>query len=450
LKPSAGHCRRILRGKKVSDMIYYSESGPSKELDREKVKAALESVTAGFSDRKRILILPPDITRAHSGAGMITELLWEKLGGRVTDILPALGTHVPMTQEEISRMYGKTPPGLFREHRWRTDIEELGRVPSSFVSEVTGGRLSFDYPVQVNRLLSSGGHDLIISVGQVVPHEVTGMANYNKNVFVGCGGSEAINKSHFIGAVHGIENILGTTDNPVRAVLNKASEIAAPRLPLLYILTVVAPDIKGRLKIRGLFIGDDIECFRQAAALSREVNFTTLPERLKKVVVWLDPEEFKSTWLGNKSIYRTRMMIADDGELIVLAPGVKTFGEDPAIDRLIRKYGYRTTPEILAFTEANQDLKDNLSAAAHLIHGSPEDRFRVTYAAGRLTRVEVESVGYGYGDIEALMKRYEPLKLQTGFHTTADGEEFYFISNPATGLWKATGSGNDESRRKGD
>lgn len=406
-------------------------------MDRDRVRNALETVIGSFGDRKKVVILPPDITRAHSGAGMITELLWERLGERVTDILPALGTHVPMDAGEIGRMFGKVPHSIFREHRWRTDIEELGRVPSSFISEVTGGRLTFDYPVQVNRLLSSGGHDLIISVGQVVPHEVTGMANYNKNVFVGCGGSEAINKSHFIGAVHGIENILGTTDNPVRAVLNKASELAASRLPLLYILTVVAPDREGKLKIRGLFAGDDIECFRQAAALSRELNFTTLPERLKKVVVWLDPEEFKSTWLGNKSIYRTRMAIADNGELVVLAPGVKTFGEDPAIDRLIRKYGYRTTPEILAFTDANDDLKENLSAAAHLIHGSPENRFRVTYAAGHLSASEVESVGYSYGDINELMKRYDPISLQTGFHRLADGEEFYFISNPATGLWKA-------------
>ena len=418
-------------------MVYYSEYRPDNGFDRDKIRAALESILGSFSERKRMLILPPDITRAHSGAGMITELLWKKLGERITDILPALGTHTPMETAELSRMFGRTPRTLFREHRWRTDIEELGRVPASFVSSVTGGRLNFDYPVQVNRLLSSGGHDLIISVGQVVPHEVTGMANYNKNVFVGCGGSEAINKSHFIGAVHGIENILGTTDNPVRAVLNKASEIAAPRLPLLYILTVVAPDNQGCLKIMGLFAGDDIECFRQAAALSHELNFTIMPRRLKKVVVWLDPEEFKSTWLGNKSIYRTRMMIADDGELVVLAPGVRTFGEDPAIDRLIRKYGYRTTPEILAFTEANDDLKENLSAAAHLIHGSPENRFRVTYAAGHLSQAEVESAGYGFGDIDLLMKRYDPQSLRTGFHTTADGEEFYFISNPATGLWKA-------------
>ncbi len=155
------------------------------------------------------------------------------------------------------------------------------------------------------------------------------------------------------------------------------------------------------------------------------------------MVVYLDPEEFKSTWLGNKSIYRTRMAIADRGELVVLAPGVRTFGEDPAIDGLIRKYGYRTTPEILSFVDENNDLRENLSAAAHLIHGSPENRFRVTYAAGHLTREEVESVGYNFGNINELMARYNPGNLMTGLHKTADGEEFYFISNPATGLWKA-------------
>lgn len=418
-------------------MIYFATGSPDSDLKKNEIREALTAALSRFSDRKSFLIIPPDITRAHSGAGLITELLWQHFDDKVKDILPALGTHVPMEKSEISKMYGSVPASLFREHRWRTDIEELGRVPSSFVSEVTGGRLSYDYPVQVNRLLASGRHDLIISVGQVVPHEVTGMANYNKNVFVGCGGSEAINKSHFIGAVHGIENILGTVDNPVRAVLNKASVIASTRLPLLYMLTVVSADSSGCLKIRGLFIGDDIECFRQAASLSGKVNFTTLPERLKKVVVYLDPEEFKSTWLGNKSIYRTRMAIADRGELVVLAPGVKTFGEDPAIDLLIRKYGYRTTPEILSFVAENNDLKENLSAAAHLIHGSPENRFMVTYAAGHLTGTEVEAVGYNFGNVNELMARYDPHKLKTGFNTTADGEEFYFIANPATGLWRA-------------
>lgn len=418
-------------------MIYFSNGGPDKNLTKEEIRDALRISMNYFSARRNVMIIPPDVTRAHSGAGMITEMLCEILDDKVKDILPALGTHMPMEKSEISRMFGSTPRSLFREHRWRTDIAELGRIPSSFISDVTGGKLKFDYPVQVNKLLVSGGHDLIISVGQVVPHEVTGMANYNKNIFVGCGGSEAINKSHFIGAVHGIENILGTIDNPVRRVLNRASEVASSKLPLIYILTVVAPDLDGFLRIKGLFIGNDIECFRLAASLSQKVNFTTLEKRLKKVVVYLDPDEFKSTWLGNKSIYRTRMAIADEGELIVLAPGVRTFGEDQEIDRLIRKYGYRTTPEILSFVAENDDLRDNLSAAAHLIHGSPENRFRVTYATGGLTSKEIESVGYSFGNLHELIKQYDPGVLRTGFNRLVNGEEVFFITNPATGLWKA-------------
>jgi nickel-dependent lactate racemase len=424
-------------GIKNKKMLYYSKGSPEEIITAEELNKALRAVTEAFSSRKKILILPPDITRAHSGAGLITEQLWHLFGERIKDILPALGTHVPMEKEEITRMYGDVPHSLFREHNWRTDISEMGRIPGEFVSEVTGGRLNFDYPVQVNKLLASGGHDLIFSVGQVVPHEVTGMANYNKNIFVGCGGSEAINKSHFIGAVHGIEKILGTTDNPVRKVLNKASEVVSGILPIVYILTVIGPDKTGSLKMRGLFIGDDIECFNKAAGLAREVNFVTLDERLNKVVVYLDPEEFKSTWLGNKSIYRTRMAIADKGELIVLAPGVKTFGEDPQIDKLIRKYGYRTSAEILRFVDENEDLRGNLSAAAHLIHGSPENRFKVIYATGHLSEKEVESVGYSFGNIEELMKRYNPALLRNGFNTMPDGEKIFYISNPATGLWKA-------------
>lgn len=418
-------------------MLFYANGGSVKDLRKDDLKKALKVTLDSFIDRKSIAIIPPDITRAHSGAGMITAILWNLLHDRIKDILPALGTHMPMEKTEIAKMYGSIPDTLFRNHRWRSDIDELGRVPSSFIRKVTGGRLDFDYPVQVNRLLSSGKHDLLISAGQVVPHEVTGMANYNKNIFVGCGGSEAINKSHFIGAVHGIENILGTVDNPVRKVLNEASKIAADRLPLVYILTVIAPDPSGDLKIRGLFIGDDIECFTLAAELSQKVNFTTVEERLKKVVVYLDPKEFKSTWLGNKSIYRTRMAIADMGELIVLAPGVRTFSEDPEIDMMIRKYGYRTTPEILDFVSANEDLQNNLSAAAHLIHGSSENRFTVRYATTHLSAADIESAGYSHGNPEELMKRYDPEKLKAGFNTLPDGEEIFYIANPATGLWKA-------------
>jgi nickel-dependent lactate racemase len=287
----------------------------------------------------------------------------------------------------------------------------------------------------LNKLVCQGGHDLILSIGQVVPHEVIGMANYNKNLFVGTGGAEGINKSHFIGAVYGLERLMGRADNPVRKLLNYASERFIKDLPVVYVHTVVGRNNQGNLVVRGLFIGDDESVFTHAATLSLKVNFTLLEKPLKKVIVYLDPSEYKSTWLGNKSIYRTRMAIADGGELIVLAPGVKEFGEDHEIDRLIRKYGYFGTGETLRKLRENQELGNNLSAAAHLIHGSSEGRFSITYSPGHLTREEIESVNFRYAPQEEMLKKYHPGVLKDGFNLTPEGEEIYYISNPAIGLW---------------
>ncbi len=417
------------------NMIYFEKGGPDVNLSGQELREGFIGAMEKLGRRNRVLAIPPDITRYYSRAGTITGFAHDYFGERLTDVLPALGTHAPMTPGEISKMFPGVPSGRFRVHDWRNDVVTLGEVPAAFVEEVSEARVSYPWPAQVNRLLVEGGHDLILSVGQVVPHEVIGMANHNKNIFVGTGGPEGINKSHFLGAAYGMERIMGRADTPVRRVLNYASERFAGDLPVVYVLTVIGRDSEGALVVRGLFIGDDETCFIKASELSLKVNFQMLDTPLEKVVVYLEPEEFKSTWLGNKSIYRTRMAIADGGELIVLAPGLKEFGEDREIDRLIRKYGYLTTPEILQAVDENEDLRANLSAAAHLIHGSTEGRFRVTYCPGALTREEIESVNYGYGELTAMMERYDPRELKDGFNRLPDGEEFFFISNPALGLW---------------
>jgi nickel-dependent lactate racemase len=342
-----------------------------------------------------------------------------------------------MSEHEIDEMFKGVPKKLFRVHDWRNDVVTVGTVPGEFVSEITNGALNYSWPAQLNKLVYNGGHDLILSVGQVVPHEVIGMANYNKNLFVGTGGPEGINKSHFIGAVYGMERIMGKANNPVRSLLNYASANFIPHLPVVYVHTVIGRDHSGKLVVRGLFIGDDEEVFTLAAELSIKVNFTLLDKPLEKVVVYLDPSEFRSTWLGNKSVYRTRMAMADGGELIVLAPGLKEFGEDREIDRLIRKYGYRGTPETLKSLKQNEELQRNLSAAAHLIHGSSEGRFSITYCPGKLTRQEIESVNFKYNDLAEMTNRYDPEKLKDGLNRMADGEEIYYISNPALGLWSS-------------
>ena len=416
-------------------MLYYSKGSEHQTFSEADLVQALHEAFQNIGRRKKVLLIPPDFTRFHSKAGEISQIAFKYFGAAVTDVLPALGTHFAMTGSEISRMFGDMPKSLFRVHDWRNDLRTLGEVPAEFIREISDGKVDYPIKVQVNKLLLEGGFDLILSIGQVVPHEVIGMANYNKNVFVGTGGSDGINKSHFLGAAYGMEKIMGRADTPVRKALNYASDNFAKDLPIVYIQTVVGKDELGALQLRGLYIGDDVECFNAAAELSLKVNFQMLDRPLKKVVVYLDPKEFKSTWLGNKSIYRTRMAIADQGELIVLAPGLREFGEDREIDRLIRKYGYKTTPEILDLLSKNEDLKANLSAAAHLIHGSSENRFKITYCPGHLTRQEIEGVHYTYGHLDEMQRRYHPEKLKDGFNTMPDGEEIFYISNPALGLW---------------
>jgi len=418
-------------------MIYYQEGSENTVIGQNELEKGLYTALDKLGSRKKVLVIPPDCTRFHSRAGEITSLLYKYYKTDLKDILPALGTHEPMTGEQIDEMFPGIPGELFRIHNWRKDVVTVGTVPGEYISEITGGALDYSWPAQLNKLVFSGGHDLILSVGQVVPHEVIGMANYNKNLFVGTGGPEGINKSHFVGAVHGIERILGKADNPVRRMLNYASEHFIKHLPVVYIHTVVGRDDSGKLVIRGLFIGDDPDVFTLAASLSLKVNFTVFEKPLRKVVVYLDPSEFKSTWLGNKSIYRTRMAMADDGELIVLAPGLKEFGEDKEIDRLIRKYGYRGTPATLEALRQKCRSAFYLSAAAHLIHGSTEGRFSVTYCPGNLTQEQIESVNFKYADLNETIKKYDPGKLKEGFNTLSDGQEIFYISNPATGLWSS-------------
>ncbi|MDR2811342.1 MAG: lactate racemase domain-containing protein [Tannerellaceae bacterium] len=414
-------------------MLYFEKGSPHLALSREELKTIVFDTLSRLGHREKVLVIPPDFTRFHSRAGELTQYIYEYYGNKLTDILPALGTHFPMTEAEIGKMFPGVPPSLFRVHNWREDVVTVGVVPGEYIKEVSGGVVDYPWPAQVNRMLVEGGYDLILSLGQVVPHEVIGMASYNKNIFVGTGGAEGINKSHFIGASYGMERIMGRASNPVRKALNYASEHFIAHWPVVYMQTVVSSGSDG-LQMRGLYIGNDFECFDKAAALSLRVNFQMLDREMKKVVVYLDPEEFRTTWVGNKSIYRTRMAIADEGELIVLAPGLHRFGEDPANDALIRKYGYVPTPKVLEYVAANEDLRNSLGVAAHLIHGTSEGRFRITYCPGRLTQQEIESVGFHYADLEEMKAKYNPATLQDGWNEV-EGEEIYYISNPALGLW---------------
>ena len=379
--------------------LYCAVGDADTDLSAHQLNDLLVEALVKLGPRKRVLAVPPDITRLHSQAGMLTRFAWQHYGDKLQAVLPAIGTHTPMQPAQIDHMFGDMPHDLFRVHNWRTEVVTLGEVPAEFIHEQSEGKLNFAWPAQVNRLIVEGGFDLILSIGQVVPHEVIGMANYTKNILVGTGGREGINRSHYLGAVYGMERIMGRADNPVRAVLNYASDRFLRDLPIVYVQTVVGRNDDGGLAVRGLYIGDDSECFYRAAELSLKVNFEMV-----------------------------------DAELIILAPGVKEFGEDKGIDALIRKYGYRGTPATLAAVDANPDLASDLSAAAHLIHASSEGRFTITWCPGKLTKEEIEGVGFQYGDLTTMLERYDLAKLTHGYNRVG-GEDIFFIANPGLGLW---------------
>jgi len=418
--------------------LYCAKGGVDVEVSLPELKALLDEALAKLGPKNRVIAVPPDQSRSSSRAGDLTRFAWEHYRDRLQTILPALGTHAAMQPNQIARMFGEVPLELFRAHNWRTDVETLGEVPAEFIREQSEGALNYSWPAQVNRLITRGGYDLILSIGQVVPHEVIGMANYNKNILIGTGGRDGINRSHYLGAVYGMERIMGRAKNPVRNVVNYAAEHFLRHLPIVYVLTVVARTMSGGLAVRGLFIGDDLECFERAAELSLQVNFEILDEPIAKAIVYLDALEFQSTLLGNKAIYRTRMALADGAELLILAPGVKTFGEDKAIDALIRKYGYRGTPATLEAVEKNPDLAGELSAAAHLIHGSSEGRFNITWCPGSLRKDEVEGVGFAFGDLNTISAHYDLKNLKAGYNRV-DGEDIFYIREPGLGLWAYRG-----------
>ena len=417
-------------------MEIFRRSQQAEGLTREELSAAVEASLQG-RDLHKVLILPPDFTRYHSNAGLLTNLYYHFLTDAdvQVDILPALGTHVPVTEEEMDLMFGDIPHDRFLIHHWRTDVVKLGEVPASYLEEVTEGLWHDPIDVEVNRLVMDPTYDLVLSIGQVVPHEVIGMSNHSKNIFVGVGGADMINKSHMVGAVYGMERMMGRDHTPVRKVFDYALEHYMQKVPLLWVLTVTtAPG--GQIRTHGLFISEGRKGLEEAVKLAQEKNLDFVPP-LKKCVVYLTPSEFRTTWLGNKAVYRTRMAMADGGELIILAPGVERFGEDMTVDALIRKYGYKGRLNTLAAFEKpeNEDLRSNMGAAAHLIHGSSDGRFSITYCTKKISREEIEGVGFQWADYDEMTRRYDPEKLTYGRNTMPDGEEIFFIPNPALGLW---------------
>jgi nickel-dependent lactate racemase len=392
----------------------------------------------GIKEFKRVLLLPPDLTRAHSGAGWITETIYKLLPKTCdTHVIPTLGQHVPHDEATNKWMFGSIPNDRIHPHDWRKGVTRVGTVPAKVLKEKFGDKclVDWDIPIDLNTMLMNERWDLVVNVGHVVPHEVLGFANHNKNYFIGLGGKETICAAHLAAATYGIEENLGNVVTPLRACFNWAEDNLLQRLPDVYFQVTMQRDAQQRLVHSGVFVGNDLETYLMAARLSARQNITTFDQPVKKIVAVMQADEFKATWVANKAVYRTRLAMADGGELLIIAPGLERFGEQPEVDELIRKYGYCGTPKILSLYKKNADMRDLAHATAHLMHGSSEGRFKITYAPGKIAKKDMDSVHFGYADLNETLRRYNPEKMKEGWNTMPDGERVFFISTPSAGLW---------------
>jgi len=435
-------------------MPWFSVQAPSltdQQIQEVVTRTIAEAHTRIGGTFNRVLLLPPDLTRAHSRVGYVTELFYKALMAENPKcdihVIPTLGQHVPHTEEENKWMFGSIPNERIHAHDWRKTVKTIGTVPAEYVKETTGGAADWEIPVELNTMLLDEKWDLIINLGHVVPHEVLGFANHNKNYFIGIAGKEMICAAHIAAAVYGIENNLGCLITPLRACFNYAEDKYLGHLKDLYVQIVMKRDENNKLVMCGLFVGDDLETYLEAARLSKSENITTFEKPIKKVVAVMQADEFRSTWVANKAVYRTRMVIADGGELLIIAPGLERFGEQPEVDDLIRKYGYTGTPRILGLYKTEADMKEIPHGVAHLIHGSSEGRFTIRYAPGHLTKADIEQVGYEYADLAETQKRYDPATMKEGWNTMPDGEEVFYISTPSAGLWATEAKLNNPNRK---
>ena len=347
----------------------YSLNLQGEDLALPRVRAQVEETLRTWQEGlgrelKKVLLLPPDFTRYHSGAGVITQLLCGMFAPACqVDIMPALGTHLPLSEEERTMMFGAIPADRFFTHDWRRDLVQIGEVPSSRLAEFSGGLVDYPVKVEINKRLMEKSYDLIVSIGQVVPAKWWGWPIIIRTSSLAAGARRSLTSPIFRGGLRD-----GTDHGPGLLAPRRSFDYAEAQflgdLPLQYILTVTTAAADGGIRLHGLFIGRERRVFEAAVRSSQEHNLILLDRPLPKAVVYLDPVEFKSTWLGNKAVYRLRMAVADGGELIIIAPGVRQFGEDKGIDRLIRKYGYAGRDRILELVKEQEDLR-RTSAAAH-------------------------------------------------------------------------------------
>jgi len=395
---------------------------------REIVWQALEVIRPG----ERVLAIIPDKTRddnTHELFPIANEFL-QKRGVASFDALVAQGTHPPMSAAQKRSKIGNADfRGSLFDHRWDDPDEliTLGELSGETVSELTGGLIDNAVPVSINKLLAPGIYDTVLVFGATVPHEVAGFAGGAKYFFPGVAGPELTHTTHWLGALAGIENIIGQVETPTRRLIEAAADLIPARI---ISLNTVISRIDGELVTYALFTGDIREAFRRAAEVSRQVHIRYTGRKYKRVIALLDPH-YDELWVGGKASYKLGAIIEEGGELIIYAPHLTKLSETHG--ELIEKYGYAPLESVRDMLGVSQELRENLCIAAHLAHvayagrldqhGKVVPRYQITMATG-LDEATCRRVNLGYLDYRTL--DYEAMRADPDTLVVADaGRDLY-------------------------
>ena len=395
------------------------------------VQQALDVIQPG----ERVLAVIPDKTRddnTHELFPIAAEFLSER-GVTSFDALVAQGTHPPMSAaQKLSKIGNADFRGLFFDHRWDKPDEliVLGELSAESVTELTGGLVAQAVPVSINKLLAPGVYDAVLVFGATVPHEVAGFAGGAKYFFPGVAGPELTHTTHWLGALAGIENIIGQVETPTRRLIEAAADLITARIVSL---NSVVSRSDGELLTYALFTGDIRDAFRRAAEVSRQVHIRYTGRKYKRVVALLDPH-YDELWVGGKASYKLGAIIEEGGELIIYAPHLTKLSETHGA--LIEKYGYAPLESVRDMLGVSQELRENLCIAAHLAHvayagrldeqGRVVPRYRITMATG-LDEETCRRVNLGYVDYRTL--DYESMRADPDTMVVSDaGRDLYQIS----------------------
>ncbi len=374
---------------------FVGTGSPEGDLSRSDLHAILEQSLLRVAPGARLLSIIPDKTR-DDNTDILFPIAAEILQGRQIsqfDALVAQGTHVPMTDEEKRSKIGaneNSVPGLGHvyDHQWNVpeELVTIGELSAARVTELTGGLITKAVPVNLNRRLGPGVYDTVLIFSATVPHEVAGFAGGAKYLFPGVAGPDLTHATHWLGALAGIENVIGRVETPTRHMIEAAADFVAAQIITLN--SVITREEDNRLRTHALFAGDFRGAFRRAAEVSREVHIKYTGRKYQRVVALLD-EHYDELWVGGKASYKLGGIIEAGGELIIYAPHLRSISETHG--RLIEKYGYAPLDRVREMVALSTELQNNLAVAAHLAHvsyaGQRDDsgrvvpRYRITMAS---------------------------------------------------------------------